>query len=120
MRKIEVNLIRGQIVKSLMRPLSVVKSKPLSNAPSQLGAVIKRPQVKILILERPPQPLNENIVLNSATAIHADAHMMRLEQISKSAGDKLSPRVGIKDFWRSMAANGLYNRLDIKIAVQGY
>ena len=29
MRKIEVNLIRGEVVKRLMRPLSVVKPKPL-------------------------------------------------------------------------------------------
>ena len=72
-----------------MRALTVVKVEPLFKAFSQFRAVVKRPQVKILILERPPQALNEYIVLDPATAIHTDAHMMRFEQISKSAGGKL-------------------------------
>jgi len=29
---------------------------------ADLGAIIKRPQVKIVVLERPPRPLNENVV----------------------------------------------------------
>jgi hypothetical protein len=67
MRKIEVNLIRSQIVKSLMGALSVVKPKPLGQALSQLGSVGQRPQIKILIFERPPQQLDGNIVLDSAS-----------------------------------------------------
>jgi hypothetical protein len=28
---------------------------------ADLGAIVKKPQVKILVLERPPGPLNENV-----------------------------------------------------------
>jgi len=67
MRQIEVNLIRGFVVKSLMRALAVVEVKQLSKSLAQLSAVVKRPQVKILVLKRlPQQPLNVNIVLNPA------------------------------------------------------
>ena len=91
MRKIEVNLIRGQIVKRLMRAFSVVEVKPLTKSFTQLGAVAKRPQIKILILERPPQPLDENIVLDSATAIHTDVYIMILQQTCKCIAGELSP-----------------------------
>ena len=86
---------------------------------SSAGSVVKRPQVKILILERPPQALNENIVFNSATAIHADVYLMIFGQAYKCVAGKLSPLVGIKDFWRSIAVNSYYDGLDTKIAVQG-
>jgi hypothetical protein len=79
MRKSEVNLIRGQVVKRLMGPLSVVKPKPLLQTAAQLGAIVKRPKVKILVLECPPKTFNENIVLDTASAVHADTHIVRLE-----------------------------------------
>jgi len=54
MRKIEVNLIRCQIVKRLVRALRVVELKPLTKALSEFGAIVERPKVKILVFERPP------------------------------------------------------------------
>ena len=46
---------------------------------AQLGAIVKRPKVKILVLECPPKTFNENIVLDTASAVHADTHIVRLE-----------------------------------------
>jgi len=106
MRNSEVNLIRGQIVKRLL--------KPLSEALSQLGAIVKRPKVKILILQRPPKTLNENIILDTATTVHADLHMMRLEHIGEGSGGKLSTLIGIKDFRPAEAAKRLGKGLDTK------
>ena len=118
MRKSEVNLIRGQIVKGLMGTLSIIELKPLFKALSQLGAIVKRPKVKILVLERPPKTFNENIILDTPTTVHADLHMMRLEHIGKGGGGKLSPLIGIKDFRAPKAANGLFNGLETKIGVR--
>jgi len=114
MRNSEVNLIRGQIVKRLMRTLSTIELKPLSEALSQLGAIVKRPKVKILILQRPPKTLNENIILDTATTVHADLHMMRLEHIGEGSGGKLSTLIGIKDFRPAEAAKRLGKGLDTK------
>jgi hypothetical protein len=47
MRKIEVNLIRGQIVKRLVGALRVVKLKPLTKALSEFGAIA--PCVRIVV-----------------------------------------------------------------------
>ena len=118
MRKIEVNLIRGQIVKRLVGTLCVVELEPLAKALSEFGPIVKRPKVKILILQRPPKKLNENIILDSATTIHADLNMMRLEHIGKGSGGKLSPLIGIKDFWPAEAAKRLGKGLDTKFGIQ--
>jgi len=84
-----------------MRPLTVVKFKPLLKSFSQLSCVVKRPSVEIRIFERPPQALDDYIILDAATAIHADVHIVGLEQISEGAGGKLCPPLVVaKDFWR--------------------
>lgn len=107
MGKIEVNLIRGFVVKRLMRTLAVVKVKPLIESFPQRSAVVKGPQVKILVFERPPQPLDENIILNPATAVHADLDLMRFEHFGESLGGKLSSLIGIEDFRSAEAAKCL-------------
>jgi hypothetical protein len=71
-----------------------------------------------LILERQPQPLNENIVLDSATANHIDVYIMILQQACKCIAGELSPLIGIEDFMCPKAADGLLNWLDTKIGIQ--
>ena len=119
MRKIEVNLIRGQIVKRLVGALSVVELEPLAKALSEFGTIVKRPKVKILVFERPPESLDENIVLNTATAVHADLHFVRLEQFGKITAGKLGALVGIEDFRATITAEGFFNGLDTKFGIQG-
>jgi len=74
-----------------MRALGVVELKPPTKSFLQIGAVVKRPQVKILVLEQPLQPLDENVVLNTATAVHADLHLIGFEHFGEGSGGKLSP-----------------------------
>ena len=59
-----------------MRTLLVVKAEPAFQSVSQLDTVVERPEVKVLILERPPQSLDENVVLDPTAAIQADVDMM--------------------------------------------
>ena len=72
MREIEINLIRGCIVKGLMKPLLVVKRKPAAEPLTKLGPGFKRPQVQVMILGCPPQPLDEDIVLRKPLAGRAE------------------------------------------------
>ena len=98
-----------------MRAFSVVVIKPLTEALAKFGAVAKRPQVKILMLERPPKPLNENIVLDSTAAVHADGHVLLFQQTSKCLAGKLGPLVGVENLWFLIAAQclceGLYTEV---------
>jgi hypothetical protein len=62
-----------------------------------------------LILKRPPQPLNENIVMDSATAIQTDVYIMILQRACKCIASELSPLIGIEDFRCPNAVYGLFN-----------
>ena len=72
MREIEVNLIRGQIVKGLVKPIPVVKIKPGTESVTEFGARVKRVKVNVVVLESPPQPFYEDVVLTPTPAIYAD------------------------------------------------
>ena len=71
-----------------MGTFSVIVLKPSTEPLAKLGAITKRPQVKILMLERPPKPLNENIILDSAAAVHADSHVMLFQQAGESLDNR--------------------------------
>ena len=73
-----IYLIRGQDVKCLMGAFPVVEPEPLLQTRPQLGAVVKGPQIEVLILERPPQPLDKDVVLDPASAVHADVDLVLL------------------------------------------
>jgi hypothetical protein len=95
-----------------METFSVIVLKPLTEPLPKLGSVAKRPQVKILMFERPPKPLNENIILNSAAAVHADGRVVLFQGVSKGLAGKLGPLVGVENLRSSIAAQrfceGLY------------
>ena len=50
----------------------VIKEEPIPKSPPQLLAIVQRVKVEILILQCPPKSFNENVILDSASAVHAD------------------------------------------------
>jgi len=98
-----------------MGSLLVVMLNPVTQSLAQFGAIVKGPQVNILILKRPPQPLNENIILDSATAIHADGYVVLFQKVSEDSTGELSPLVSVKDLWFSIPAQGLFEGLNAKV-----
>ena len=94
-----------------METFSVIVVKPLTEPLAKLGAITKRPQVKILMLERPPKPLNENIILDSAAAVHADGHVFLSQRVSKCLAGKLGPLVGVENLRSPIAAQRFCERL---------
>jgi hypothetical protein len=54
MRKTVVNLIRGQVVKRLMKAISVIKVEPVAETVPKIGSAAKRVKVKVVVLKRPP------------------------------------------------------------------
>jgi hypothetical protein len=47
-----------------VKTLLLVKAEPSLKSVPQLDPVIERPQEELLIIERPPQPLDKNVVLD--------------------------------------------------------
>ena len=103
----------------MVGPLLVVEVNPLMKPPPKLKAIVKGMEIKIVILECPPQALDENVVLNAATAVHTHLNTVGLQPPHKSPAGKLSPLVGVEDLRFSVSTEGLVQGLDTEFALKG-
>ena len=98
-----------------MGAFPVIVIKPLTESLTELGSVTKRPKVKVLILDRPPKTLDEDIILDSAATVHADGHGMFFQAAGEGLAGELGSLVGVKDLWRCIPAQrfceGLYTEV---------
>ena len=76
-------------------------------------------QVKIPILDGPPQPLDEDVVLTAAPAVHADGDLVVLENLSENIAGELSVLVGVEDFRRIITIQSLLECFDTEGRLQG-
>ena len=114
-----VNLIGCHSVKRLMGTLGVVEQAPLRKPPAQFQSRIKRSQIEILVLEGPPQPLDENIVLYPASAVHADGDVVGFQDSGESLAGELSSLVCVEDPGGAVARNSLLQGSHAKLGIQG-
>ncbi|WP_394708055.1 hypothetical protein [uncultured Desulfosarcina sp.] len=77
-------------------------------------------QVNVLVLEGPPQSLDENVVLAAASTIHADGDLIILEHLGESVAGKLSTLVGVENIRRTITAQGFFKSIDTKGRLHGY
>ena len=72
-----------------------------------------------MVFDGPPQPFNEDIVLASAAAIHADGDPVILEDLCESVTGKLCSLIRVEDLRLAVAFYGLLEGLIAEIRVQG-
>src|SRR3546814_10225002 len=70
-----------------------------------------------LVLQRAPQPLDKDVVEKAAAPIHRDAHAGLLQALRPGPGGELAARVGVEDFWATIALDRLVQRLDAEPGV---
>jgi hypothetical protein len=100
-------------------PDVIIATDPFGNAASQGQAVFKRLQIKEQILDGPPSPLNENIVLAAAATIHADLNLVFFEKYDKILAGKMTALIGIENVRPSKPTKGLLPRLDTNVRLHG-
>ncbi len=71
-----------------------------------------------MVFDGPPQPLNKDVVLASATAIHADRNVVIFECLGEIIAGKLCPLVRVEDFRRSIAVQGVIKRMYTEIRLK--
>ena len=75
-------------------------------------------QIQVVIFDGPPQLLEEDIVLASAAAVHADADGVVFENSGEAGAGKLGALIGVEDLRLAIAAEGFLKGLHTEIRFQ--
>ena len=102
-----------------MGPLGVVKLDPLADDPLGPEAVGQLVQVDRLVLERPPEALDEDVVHAAAPAVHGDGDIRVLERAGEVAAGELAALVGVEDLRPAVSGQRLGQGLDTEPGVHG-
>ena len=66
-----------------MNPLRVIKVKISFQAPAGVSDCQVLMQINLLVFDRPPEALHENVVIRPAPTVHADADAVSFEDVVK-------------------------------------
>src|SRR6266849_2833468 len=109
---------RRLVVQSLVRPTFPVIVEPAPDALLGFCPIFVRLQVHLLVFERPPKPLHEDVVHAAPLPIHADLHAVSLEHIGEVGSGELGSLVAVEDGRSSVSVKRLLQRLDAKPYVE--
>jgi hypothetical protein len=102
-----------------MFPVLVVMGKPDCRIFGKLGSWFISLQVDSLVFKGAPESLDEDVVLESPLAVHADPDVPGLENGDELFAGKLSPLVGVEDLRTAVFEEGFLERLDAETGIQG-
>ena len=80
-----------------MGPLLVVEPEPFADARSSLRYQPVVPQVNLFVLQRTPQPFNEDVVETTAAPVHADRDAARFQLAGEFLAGELRTLVAVED-----------------------
>ena len=75
-------------------------------------------QIHLLVFDAFPEAFHEYVVSPAPFAVHADLDAVVGQQPRKLLARKLVPVIGIEDFWRAIAVDGLLHRVQTEIGCQ--
>lgn len=103
-----------------MQALIIVKLEVGRQSGEQVGHSRTRSvhQIDVLILDRTPEPPDEDIVQRAAASIHADADPGAFQRLCKLTGGELDPLIGIEDIGMPVLQTGLQG-LTTELPIQG-
>src|SRR5690606_8656590 len=85
------------VAERLLWPLEVVELEVALDAASRFARRVVGVQVHLLVLQRAPQPLDEDVVDAAALAVHADLHAAPQQGPGEGVGRELRALVGVED-----------------------
>src|ERR1700724_130305 len=108
----EISLIRCSPAERLMRPPQIIPVEELGQAALLFDAVGRGAQVDPFVLHRPPQALDEDVVVAAPAPIHADLDPMIPQHLGKLVAGELCPLISIEDAGLAEPGKGLAQCLD--------
>src|SRR5947209_5704521 len=95
MRKI--NLLRSQIVKSLMRTLIIIETEISFQPQDGFSHRLIIFQKDFFVFDRSPESFNKDIVKDPASTVHTDMNSCPIKDVGKIKASKLRALISIKD-----------------------
>src|SRR5690606_26983220 len=90
----------------------VVKGQISTNAPTGLGHSLVGVEVDLLVFDRTPEPLDEDIVPPRALAIHRDGDLRLLQHGGEVDGGELRSLIRIEDIGLAITSKRLFDCFD--------
>jgi hypothetical protein len=100
--RVEIHLSRHPVPERLVGPLVIVERQVAAQARACLPWASIRVGVDLVILDRTPQALNEDIIADPAFAIHADPHVGRPQELALLRAGEGAPLVAVPDLRRRL------------------
>src|SRR6478752_6750428 len=102
-----------------MRTLAIVEGQIPPERSACLADAVIGMQIDLLIFDRPPQPLDKDIVAPRTATIHADRDRVLQQQAGERGAGELIALVGIEDLRSAVPGQRLLDRLEAELDLQG-
>ena len=101
-----------------MRPLGVVEADPVVDDLFGLKAVGDLVQIDCLLLQGPPEPLDEGVVRIATAPIHRDFDISLRQRRDPACARVLAALIRIHDLGLAIFGESLLQRLNAKASIQ--
>src|SRR4249919_541141 len=102
-----------------MRSAAVVEAEILADRGAGLGDRVVSSQVDLLVLDRSPEPLDEDVVAPGTLAVHADRDPVPGQHTDEHLAGELAALIGVEDLRPAVAAQSLLEGLDAERRLHG-
>src|ERR1700737_4358662 len=98
----EVGLIGRLPVKARMWSSAVVEAEVSADGSPGLGHRVVGSEIYLLVFDRPPKPLDKDIVTPCAFAVHADGDAILDQHAGELGAGELATLIGVEDVRRAV------------------
>src|SRR3954466_7057699 len=95
-----------------MRSAGVVEAEIPADRGASLGDRVVSSEVDLLVLDRSPEPLDEDVVAPGTLAVHADGDPVPGQHTGEGPAGELAALIGVEDLRPAVAGQRLFQRLD--------
>src|SRR3954451_23006355 len=98
-----------------MRPLRIIEDEVTGQRGACLADTVVSAYIDLLVFDRSPQPLDENIVPPGAAPIHANRDRVLYQQSRESGAAELAALVRVENFRPPMFGKRLFHRFEAEV-----
>lgn len=92
-------MIRRPGVKARMRALAVVEVQISADRSAGLADAVVGSEIDLLVFDRAPEPLDENVVPPRSLAVHADGDGLPQKEAGEVGAGELAPLIRVENLW---------------------